>query len=268
MYKSKLAIFIDSIICTIITLLITYSWINRVLKNAFLSLFLANIVSLIVFICLILYFLKNQNKTKFSIKEKNLFDLSLDKIKYSSINFQIDYFCKLLNSTYINEKIYLNNNFYFYVNINQPLSSDDFFKINNYYLSNKLNKQLIIIALTANNDFMEIFNKSPTKYTLLLKQDLFELMKINNAFIPIEEKPQKNYFNKFKQLVKSLSKVKFINLFSSGVSLLLLSFFIPYSFLYLFIGTFLLVLSFINLFSKNKSPKTSNDISIIDIIKK
>ncbi|MBP3581252.1 MAG: hypothetical protein J6J33_00695 [Clostridia bacterium] len=270
MYKSKLAIFIDSLACSVISLLLIYSWLNKFIKNAFLSLFIANIISIIIFSLIFLHFLRNHTLTKANTKENKLFENSLNKILFSPKDFQINYFCKLLNCTYINEKFFLNDKFYFFISINSPLSNNDFFEINNFNLSNKLSKPMIIISLDADEKFINLLNTSPIKYTLFLKEDLFNIMKLNDGFVIVDYKSQQPHslFNKIKLRAKSLSKVKFRNLFFSGASLIIFSFFIPYSYLYLVIGSLLLTFSFISLFSKNTPKISQTEISVNDLIKK
>lgn len=268
MFKSKLAIFIDSTISAIIILLLTYPWINKIIKNAFLSLFIANISSLFVFVMVFLHFLKQQKINKSSHKEQNLFNNSLNFLLYSSSEYQLNYFCDLLNLTFIDKNLYQNNQYCFYINITNQLTSNDFYYIHNYNLSNKLNKQLIIISLSVDEGFLDLLNNSPIKYPLFLKEDLFEIMKINNGFIIKETTNNTPIFTKIKNRFKSLSKVKFKNLFSSGASLVLLSFFIPYNYLYLTIGSLLLTFSIISLLSKNKLQTPETKISIKDLTKK
>lgn len=268
MYKSKLAIFFDSVIYSIICLLLTYSWINKILKNAFLSIFIANIISIILFFVVFLHFLKQYNFNKTSNKELILFEETLKKLRYSSTDYHSNYFCKLLKLNNLNNNFYENNDFYFYINITTPLSTNEFYLINNFFHSKNNSKKLIIISLNTNEDFIELLKNSPIKYPLFLKQDLFQIIKINNCFIHTDTQKNNKVLVKIKSFFISLTKVKFKTLFSSGLSLIVLSFFIPYSLLYLIIGSMLLIFSLINILSKNKKISYPKEISINDIIKK
>lgn len=267
MYKSKLAIFIDSIIYTVIILLLSYSWLNKLLKTAFLSLFIANIISLLLFTCIYLHFTKYHKQSKLSANEAKLFNNTLESLKYSSLKNQSKYFCDLLNATFLNEKFYLNDKYYFYININTTLSANDFYTINNFNLSKNSNKELIILSLSADEDFNNLFNNSPIKFTLFLKDDIFEIIKLSNSFIS-QTAERLPLSTRLKKLIYSLPSIKFKNLFFPGASLVILSFFIPYSILYLITGSLLLILSAISLFSKNKQPLNHKQVSITDVIKK
>ena len=83
------------------------------------------------------------------------------------------------------------------------------------------------------------------------------------SFYPItsdnpKAKNKKQLLLKYKNKITNLSKKDFKNLFITGLSLLFISLITPYSFLYLLIGSVLLILSIISLLKKNISTPDSS----------
>jgi len=269
MIKSKLAITIDSVFISLLCSFILYAWINRYLKNAFLSFFICNIALVLLFFIFFKYFIKKHNLENLKEKDLSLAKKCFHHLKYCPDNESITFFEKLLNSKNKTTNIYENHNQIFYINIKQPLCENDFLTANEYKLSSPKNKNLFFISIAETEDFKNTLSSSPITYTLYNQTELFELMKIKNYF-PINSF-SKDKFSKFKllktKLKQSLSKQNFKHFLFSGLSLIAISLFLPFMFYYLIIGTILIFLSLVCLLSKptqTEKPKQK----LIDIIKK
>lgn len=269
MNKSKLGIYFDTLTITTIACFIIYIWINKSLKNAFFSFFICIFIYLLLFFVIFMHLNNKHNLTKINILDQKFSNLCLKFFTYSTDEINAMFYSNLLSCTKINNYFFKNNYAYFYINLKTILNENDFHFINNFY-QNHMQLPLIIVYKSACDDFLNLILNSPTKYHLKNFNELFSLMKSKNLF-PIKKDTAKNKyekFNKFKtNIIKSLTKNNFAKFLFSGLSLVILSIFIPYSFYYLIFGSILLILSIVCLFAKNKTPNTSN-IDLISLTKK
>lgn len=270
MYKSKLAIFFDSITISIISLFITFGWLNKIVKNAKISLFVANIVSLLLFFVIFYNFYKKYNCNKFNHKQNKFLSECIFYLSFQSTKHQNLFFEKLLNAKFLSNNIFESDKFIIYINIQKPLSANDFYKANDFYLSSNKEKNLVFLSLSSTEEFNKILNSAPNKYSAFYKEDLFTLMETQKIY-PIEKPAENKFSNKFsKQNIKNkcstlFSRNKFKNMFFSGLSLTILSFFIRYNFLYLFSGSLLLIFSCVCFFqNKQVSPSKLNITEILN----
>ncbi len=273
MYKTKLAIIIDSIFISIIFFIISFIWINKYIKNAILSFIVSNIIAILWFIVIFKFSLKRHNLKNLKNKDLKLAEKCLNKLKFYDDNSTIKFFEKLLNSTNVSSNIYTNKNLYFYVQVKKPLCEDDFFIANNYFISTKNQLPLCFIGCNVSNEFSTLIENSPITYEVYNSSDLYLLMKESNTFPDeIQEEQQitkKTYLKKFKnKFLSSITKNHFKDFFISGLSLIVLSIFIPYSLYYSIFGSILLILSIVSLFNKNKAPLLKTKTTLSDAIKK
>ncbi len=270
MNKSKLAIFIDSLFFSLIIFILSFGWINKLLKNAKFSIFVSNIISIISFFVILFFSLKKYNSKKFSLQENKTANFMKNFLIYCKENESKIFYEKLFNSKCISENIYETTNLLLYINIKTPLTANDFFVANNISLTK--NKPLIFIHDALSPEFENLLKNSPNTYYLYSYSDLFAIMKNNNLYpTPI---PKENEFklkdlksNLQQKLTNVLTKDKFKNFCISGISLVIFSIFVPYSILYLISGSVLLICSIICLVNKNNKPKTLCPPQIEDIKK-
>lgn len=271
MTKSKLAILFDSVLVSIILCFVLFLWIQRKLKNAFLSLFLCIFISILVFIAIFLRQIKKYNLNKLKLKDLKFAENCFSYLTFCKENEYIDFFKNLLSCKRITGFIFENTKFIFYINLKTTLSEKDFFIANEYYLLNTKNKTLLFIQSNYDEQFLKLMQSSPHKFLIYNKSDLFNIMKSSNTF-PIQRTTQAPKQPKLQilkiRLNSSLTKNKFKDFFISGLSLLTISLFIPYSIYYLICGSTLITLSLICLLNKQKTPSSQKQESLLDLIKK
>ena len=152
------------------------------------------------------------------------------------------------------------------------ITDKELIEILNQINSDNLTKlKLYIITNHSNESFKNLLNSTDFIIQILPVETLIKIITTKNIY-PIEQKtpiPQTK-----KQVIKTyilnkinLSRKQFIRLFLTGTSLLFLSLFIPFSFLYLLIGSLLLTLSIVCLFHKNIKPQTAEN-EFFETIKK
>lgn len=192
-----------------------------------------------------------------------------ENIIYFNKNKTNIFYEKLLNAKKIDENIYKNDNCYFYINLKNELSSQDFNKALEFYLETNKNLNLCFLGKSYSSEFLKLNNSSKFQFILFNEQEIFQAIKMSNFSFETSKSGNTNFFVKFKsKFNESLTKSKFKNLFLSGISLVSISLFIPYSIYYLLIGSMLLILSIFCLFSKSKIPTKKLQPNLITLIKK
>ena len=268
MIKTKTAIAFDTLIVTIIIFFIFYVWVYKILKNAFLSLFICNLISIITFIAIFNAAIKKYNILNLKQKDLKFAKNCLHSLQYFSSKSNTEFFEKLFNAKEISENIYESNNLIIYINLKEPLTSKHFFFAHDFFLLSNTNKRLIFIANLFDDSFLTANQNSKTVFDTFDFTELFKVMKQKQLFPTTNIESEKINFKFFKnKFTKGLTKNNFKNFFFSGLSLLAFSFFIPYSTHYLLIGTFLLLLSIVCLFKKSTPTKPSKT-SLEEQIKK
>lgn len=272
MNKSKLAISIDSISITLLFFITILFFFRRYIKNAFLLFFICIFISLCLFILIFRYFIKKHNLQKITIKDSKHANICLQNIKLSSKETCNNFYKSLLNCTHINKNIYENEKFLYYINLRSSLSCYDFFTaLDHHHTNNK--KQLIFISIACDEEFKNLLETTADTFYYFSYSELYQLMKKTQIF-PVDILPEKTISQKFKiklnSFLSTITKHHFKDYFFSGLSLIMISFFVPYTVYYSIFGTFLLILSIICLFkSKNNNlPSKKNKISLTDTIKK
>lgn len=266
MIKSKFAIIVDNISLSFILFIILYFWINKLLKQSIISLVVSLVLSIIFFIVKVVLSSKKRQKVINGKKEKELFLLSKNNLKYSLINNSLKYLESLLNSKYIGNNVFENEQSYFYINFYNNLNCYDFIIANNFYLQSNKSKSLHFICDSISEEFNNLIENSPVKYQIFYFNDLFEIMKIKNTYptnIGINRNKNKINLKQIKnKMIDIFTKIKFRDTFFSGISLVLLSIIVPYSLYYLIVGSILLLLSFVSIFvksiKKNEPPSDNN----------
>lgn len=266
MYKSKLAILIDSLSATVIIFITIFFILRRYIKSAIFLIFCCIFASLLSFIAIFYCFLKKYKLNNLSFKESRHLENCLNSLKFSSSKTSINFFEKLLNIKYISSCFYENETSLFFINIKQSLSSNDFFEaIDKSY---EYQKNLIFICEKYDDDFKNLLNSSKLDFKIFTFSQVYEIMK-NKKLFPKEFENisfQTKLKNKFNTFTSTISKKHFKNYLFSGLSLLALSFFIPYSFYYSIVGLILLIFSILCLFKRNEKPIISKN-SLSDYIK-
>jgi len=254
MTKTKLAIILDNIFISIISFIVLSLWLNKYIKNAIYSLIISIILSILLFIILFKHSLKKHNILTLKNKDLKFAEKCFEELLFTNQKSTISYFEKLLNASHIKNNIFSNEKSYFYVNVKLPLTNIDFVIANEFYLENDKGKPLIFICKNTDKSFDDLNNSSPISFNTYTSIELFSLMKETNIF-PIDINTNKKSTLNIKKLRNkfstSLNRKQFKNFLISGLSLIILSIFIPYSYYYLFFGSLLLIFSIICLFNKN-----------------
>ncbi len=264
---------LDTIFMSAIIFIMSFILLFRHLKNAILCFFICNIIAIIAFIILFKISLKKHKLNNLNNKDLKLSEKCFNTIKFLDKKNYNNYFENLLSSKQISEKIFFNGTLYFYIETRTELSEQDFYLAYDYFQINNLKHPICFICLSASKNVIELINTSPITFELYTANDLFLLMKHLNNF-PFEN-ISTNQKNKFKHIYKfknkfltSITRNHFKDFFISGLSLITLSLFIPYSKYYLVFGIILLTFSVISLFIKNKAPDIKTKSPLTEIAKK
>ena len=255
MIKNKFAIIIDCLCLSFITFIINFCWLNKFLKSNIFSLLISIFFFFIFFLILLIVFFNKNNLQINNHKEQITFKKCKEILTYNDEKSNIELLEKITSTKYFKDNLYLNDNAYFYIKTVGSLNSYDFFIANNFYKSSRQLLPLIFICNEKNEEFSAILNNSPIKYDVFLLENLFFIMK-NKNIIPKDfninnNKNKKNKVKNIKEKFKLVLKnIKFRDCFFSGISLVIISAFIPYSLYYLIVGTLLLFLAFAHIFFK------------------
>lgn len=267
MIKSKLAIFFDTLFLCLVVDVIIFVWINKLTKNAFFSILICNIISILLFYFIFLHFLKKHKLAKIKNSDIKKLEIILTNLAFSTNKKYNNFFERLLNAKHIDGYIFANEKSYFYINTKTALDATDFLIANNYYKSTKSNIPLCFIGSNFSESFNNMVNSSPTKYLCFKSSDLLSVIKNSNTLNDYYVSNNTSLKLKIKSKIPLiLSRKNFKSYFFSGLSLITFSLFIPYSIYYLVIGTLLLILSLLTLFSKKQIQNNSNT-SLSDLIK-
>ena len=257
MVKSKFAIIIDSAFLSLLISILSISWLRKIIKNAFLFNIFLIFVFVLSFIAIFILSSKKQNKLNLSSKEAKFIENCFLKLSCLDTNNYILYFEKLLNCNHISSFVFKFNDLFLYINLQNELSNKDFISAVDVFLEHKTcDSKLFFIYAKKNKSFDDAVMFSDQKCQVFDHSVLVKIMKENN-FYPI--KKNENQKIKFSQKAKYYIKTKtsgltqnhFKEIFFSGLSLLFLSFVVPFSKYYLIMGSILLTLSIISLFRKN-----------------
>ncbi len=271
MNKSKFAIAIDAVTSSIITFIITFFICRKFIKSAFFLFFVCILASFLAFVAIFKFFVRKFHLKNISLKEQKRLNLCLNFFKFSPIKETQNFLKNLLNASQKNDLFFENENYIFYINFRFSLSEKDFFSAFDYYNLSQL-KELIFVCEKCDEDFKKLLQFYNNKFYLFNFVDFYELMKFKNNFptkfevsLPFSQRLK----NKLKSLTSSINRKHFKNYFFSGLSLLALSFFLPFTFYYSIFGSLLLILSIACLL-KSSSEKISNNknFSLIDATKK
>jgi len=265
MSKSKLALVIDNLFCSIFIFAIIFVWVRRITKNAILSLIFSISMSLTAFIVILYHSLKKHHKQNLNISNKKFIDECMNFLIYAPKHTYINYIENLFSATHINSYIFKTETFYLYINLKYDSTDKDFQNlIEIISQENKENFIVFLITKSTSKSFDELILNSPYKLTPIPILSLKKLME-QKSFYPIaidnlKAKNKKQLLLKYKNKITNLSRKDFKNLLITGLSLLFISLITPYSFLYLLIGSVLLILSIISLLKKNISaPELSQE---------
>ncbi len=272
MIKSKLAIFFDSFFSSLITNFLLFVWINRYVKNAFLSLFICNLISLCLFFALFLQQNKKYNIKKIKHNQQKFLENSYQHLIFCEEKECQKYFETLFSCTHINGCFYENYSNIFFINTKTQTTENDFFSANNLYLKSNKSKNIIFICGDISENFTKLISSSPNKFYVFNKLNLFEIMQDKQIYpikeIPLNNQKQFNFKSLKSKLSSSLTRNRFKDFFISGVSLLTISLFIPHSLYYMFFGSLLIIFSIFCLFNKSKLKLEKQDTSLKTLIKK
>lgn len=263
MTKTKLSTMFDSFFISTTLSFILYLWINRYLKNAKISLFICIIAYILMFFTIFKKENSKYNLNKLKFQDQKLANLQLSFLIYSSDKINNDYFCKLLNCTHITNNIFENKQTYFYINLKTELNDFDFHFANNFYETTLKSKSLVFIYNKINDSFKNLILNAPTKFEIFDFNNLFLFMKEKQLY-PSSINIKNSRLKKLKlfkeKTLSSLTKKHFFKFFFSGISLLFISIFIPFSFYYMIFGTILLIFAIACLFCKHSPLKNNSSL--------
>lgn len=263
---------IDTIFISVILFFISFVWLRKYIKNAILCFLICNLISICLFFVIFKYMLKKYKINNLKNKELKESEKVFLTLKYMDDKSLANYFEKLMNAKQIAPQIYEHNDLYFYIEPRLPLSETDFLQANNFVQSADKQKPLCFVSKTTSNEFLSLLENSPVKYELYTEIDLYTLIKETKIY-PFEFAPQtsgkKQKLSNIKnKIINSLTKNHFKDFFISGLSLIVLSIFIPFSKYYMIFGSILLVLSVASLFIKNKNPTNTPKNSLSNLTQK
>lgn len=268
MNKSKLSVILDALFISFLSTFLLYCWNIKIIKNAIFLYFICILMFLSLFIGLFVYFNKKYNLNKIKLfEQKN----ALNYIKFFTYSNTFDdkiYFEKLLEAKYISHNIYQNDNAIFYINLKSKLTDEHFNLINNFKIKNNQDIPFIIIANNISEEFMNLIQNSPQKYYIENFNKLYSLMKSKNFFpTTFSSKQKTNFFKRFySSSKKTINSHNFFRFLLSGISLILISIYIPFSSYYMIFGSIFLILAIISLF--NKQHLESDNLDLISLTKK
>ena len=254
MSKTKVSIILDSFFITTICFIVTFIWFNRYIKNAIWSFVICIFLSFLVFFTLFKHFLKKYNLASIKSKELKFADKCFMGLTFSDKKTLVSFFEKLLAAKCISDNIYSNTNSFFYVSIRSPLTSKNFIEANEFYLSQDSGKPLCFLCKTFDTSFSELLSLSEIHYSVFTSSDVFLLMKSKNLYPTIKEEKinrRERLKNAKSKFLSSLSRKHFKKFFLSGLSLIFISMFVPFTSYYTLFGTFLLILSIVCLTKKD-----------------
>lgn len=268
MVKTKLALILDGFFISNLIGLASFLWLRKFTKNANLVNFLSILIILLSFIAILLILFKLNNKKIFKKNNEKFLKDCINFLIVSDKKTYSNFLCKLFNCTQSHGNMFWLEENFLYINIKSTLTAKDFFDAQEIFLKNKKdNSKLYFIYRKKDKDFDELLSLSPQTFSIFSFEILTKIMTKKNLF-PIEknQKIQKHNFHYFKQLFKSkttaITRSHFKHIFVTSLSLLFLSFVVPFSNYYLIVGTILLIISIISLFRKD-IVKSSNDVDFL-----
>lgn len=271
MYKSKIGIILDSAITSFVLFLLSEIWLRRIIKNANLLLIFSIITSILAFIIIFTFFKNQAHKQKHKLLTNKFINSCIDYLSTTSYNSYNNYIIKLIDCSILDNYLYKLNNSYIYINLQYNITDKDYIEILNKIMSHNHTYNSIYFITKNQLDFIDVLQKEKFKVQPIQPETLIKIMQQKNIY-PIENKSQNHtpLFKKFKPYISTkinLTRKQFINLFFTGISLLFISMFIPFSFLYLLTGSLLLLFAILCLFKKNIKPK-SKECEFLNLIKK
>lgn len=250
MEKSQFARFCDTVLFVLGIGIISFAWLNKYVKNTFVSLLITCLMSLVIGQLIWRIFTLNNNRKKLRSQELKFAQNCID---WLSLNPEkcLDFFAKLFENCKIEDGyiIYQNSIHYFdYSNDETTIKtiaklnklSENYDKI--YLYSSKLSSKASKLIVQTN-------------ICHIIDYDCYLFMKEKNMFPISENRNQKIQKRKIKQTFLSLiERKKAKPYFLYGTLLLFSSFFMPYSFLYCAIGTLSIILALVCVVVRN-TPK-------------
>lgn len=272
MIKSKLAIIIDSLFISIAFLFLSFIWLNKFIKNAIFSIIFSIMLSLLVFVVFFNLFKKQQRLKIFSKSNSKHMQNCMLYLQLLSDESYINFFENLFNASHISNFVFKINNSYVYINIKYKVFDKDFISLSNIILSqSSTNTNIYFIIQSYDESFENLFKITSLKINLLSPDIITKIMEQKNIFPILKEEKQKISFkNQAKNYMSKkviLTKKQFKHFFFSGLSLLLFSLFIPFSFFYLITGSIMLLFSVFCLFKKNENSSSSDEKFLSEIKK-
>lgn len=268
MFRSKLALFIDSFIISNLITFAIYIWFRNKIKNANLLHFFLILIDLLLFIGILLFLMKRNNKKIFRSNNEKYLNNCINYLIQCNFDFYSEFICKLLSCEKITTYFYKLNKNFLYINIKTPLSSKDYFDAQELFFKNKNggDEKLIFIHNKKDASFEEIEKISKLNFSTQSQNVLTNLMQQKNCYPMNKDDITKPPFKQriksaFKTKTSAVTKSHFKEIFFTSISLLFLSLIVPFSNYYLVVGTTLLIISIISLFKKDL-PQDNQDIDI------
>ena len=273
--KTILAQILDSIAISICIFLISFVWSGKLLnKNKIICLVFS---CALTFICLFILIALNLRKKNLFTRENNkksFINNCIKYLKFCSKSEYISFISKVFCSKFIFNYFFKNKEKYLYIDLRKIQNENDFYEINNFYQDNNLD-EIILVCENYDDNFISLVNESKNNFILYDSQSFISLLCQTNLYpidisqkISKKEKLNKYLKNKKSTVIDNISKKHFKDFFFSGISLIILSIFIPFSSYYIYFGTILLIFSIICLLNNHKSNIPKEKITLIQQIKR
>jgi hypothetical protein len=262
--ETRLAKLSNKIFTYFIFFLIAFIWSNIYLKNIIVcfifSIFIATVLSLIVFKIFNIKTTKSQQKTNLA----NKLNLTITNLIFSSKSEQINYFfnvIKFSNETAIKTEDYIKlNNSIIIPLFNYELTTAEFIET---YLKYKNTKQLIILTNKLCSNLETLLNKlNLENLKILCATDTFyKIINPTEIYPPNKVQLKTKPIIKFKELLYvAFNKQNAKRYFASGIILMLFSFVYTFSLYYQIVATILFLFSLFSHFNTRFNPPKNTDL--------
>ena len=244
MTRTKLSIVVDCMLATFCISLVCFAWLRKYINSIVLCLIITFALACIMAGILLKLSFKKNSKLVQSNKDiefqKQCFEhLSLNKRDCEQ------FFAKLLDAKKLPGNFFASGQSIYYINYEEEqLSTKDICKIKNKNYTN-----IIIFAHALTDSAMHACQNFG--YKPATKQEVYSLMKAKNEFPITQTKTAKSIKNWFKTKSKDIfNKKKAKHYLFYGVLLLIISFIVPFTFMYCVFGTMSIIFGLLCLFKK------------------
>lgn len=233
--RTKTSLIIDTLFVSICIGIVCFAWTRHIVSNLIISVAVAFSISFVIaYIILKISLTKNkkilQSNKDISYANQCFTHLSLNKLKCQK------FFDKLFKPRKIIGSYFITGKKTYYINYEEEqLTSKDICKIHNSKFDN--------ITILANNITESAQRACQTfNIQILSKSEVFYLMKQKNIYPIDQQKTAKNIKKTLGTIAKmAIERKKAKHYLVYGVLLLLISFIVPFTFMYCIMGTIFII---------------------------